>query len=259
MTFVRIEGGEFTMGSPEGDKDAENDEKPQHKVRISPFLLGVTEVTQAQYVAVVGNNPSWYSSTGGGSEMVAGRSTARLPVEQVSWLDAVRFCNALSKRDRLKAYYDIAGDNVQVPSAQAPGYRLPTEAEWEYACRWRTTTNYPVGDGPSKLGDHAWYRDNSGGVTHPVGQKAPNGFGLYDMHGNVYEWCWDSYDGAYYKRSPVNDPPGASGASGRVVHGGSWGSEPRECRSADRNGNAPSVRCGNLGFRLALGLGQSGR
>jgi len=135
MEFVRIEGDEFMMGSPDGNKDISGDEKPPHKVRISPLYLGVTEVTQAQYQAVTGNNPSWFSSTGGGRAEVAGGSTDRLPVEQVSWLDAIRFCNALSKKDGKSAYYHIAGKNVQVPNPKGPGYRLPTEAEWEYACR----------------------------------------------------------------------------------------------------------------------------
>ncbi len=219
MAFVRLEGGEFMIGSSADDTDARDAEKPQHKVRISPLYVGVTEVTQEQYQAVMGNNPSWFSSTGGGKEMVAGRTTGPLPVEQVSWLDAVRFCNSLSRNDGLAAYYDIAGDNVQVPNPKGSGYRLPTEAEWEYACRAGTPTNYSFGDDPSKLGDYALYRDNSGGVTHPVGQKRPSNFGLYDMHGNVWEWCWDWYDDAYYGRSPVDDPPGGAGASHRVIRG----------------------------------------
>jgi len=149
MTFVRIEGREFMTGSPPDDNAAQNDEKPQHKVRISPFLLGVTEVTQAQYMAVMANNPSRFSSTGGGGEMVAGRPTDRLPVEQVSWLDAVRFCNSLSKKDGLNPYYDISGENVRVRNPKGPGYRLPTEAEWEYACRAGKSTRYSFGDDPS--------------------------------------------------------------------------------------------------------------
>jgi len=257
MAFVRIEGGEFRMGSPDHDLAAEDDEKPQHRVRISPFLLGVTEVTQAQYVAVMGTNPSHFCKDGGGKDRVAGQATDRFPAEQVSWLDAVAFCNALSKRDGLKAYYDIAGDNVRVPSAKAPGYRLPTEAEWEYACRAGATTEFSFGDDPRELKQYAWYGPNSSGTTHVVGQKAPNGFGLYDMHGNVWEWCWDGYDGAYYKRSPVDNPPGASGPADRVIRGAGWDRDPRFCRSAGRVRFSPVIRSIHLGFRVARV--QSGR
>ncbi len=258
MTLKLIPAGEFLMGSPDSDTDAENDEKPPHKVRISPFYLGVTEVTQEQYRAVMGKNPSCFSSTGGGKEIVGGRSTDRLPAELVSWIDAIEFCNASSKKDRLKAYYNITGVDVRVADVTGSGYRLPTEAEWEYACRAGKTTKYSFGDDPSELGEYAWHSGNSGGMTHPVGQKRPNTLGLYDMHGNVWEWCWDGYDGAYYGRSPVDDPPGASGALDRVGRGGSWDYEPRYCRSADRSWSVPARRVVNLGFRLAQGLAQRG-
>ena len=256
MEFVRIKGGEFTMGSPGSDADAEPDEKPQHKVRISPFYLGMTEVTQEQYLKVTGRNPSEFSPTGGGRLKVAGQSTARHPVENVSWLDAIKFCNALSKKDVLEEYYKIDGDEVRVPNKSGAGYRLPTEAEWEYACRAGTTTRYSFGDDPRELGEYAWY-DASCGMTHPVGQQRPNALGLYDMHGNVWEWCWDGYDVAYYAQSPVDDPPETAGASLRVIRGGSWNDGPSYCRSADRYGYAPRRRNSYLGFRLALGL--SGR
>ncbi len=257
MEFVRIEPGEFTMGLPNADKEAEADEKPPHRVRISPFYLGMTEVTQGQYAAVMRNNPSHFSQTGGGIGQVFGQPTDRLPVENVSWLDAIKFCNALSKKDVLKAYYEIAGENVRVPNKSASGYRLPTEAEWEYACRAGTTTRYSFGDDPRELGGYAWHSGNSGGMTHPVGQRRRNAFGLYDMHGNVWEWCWDLYDSAYYARSPVDDPPGASGGSLRVFRGGCWGYDPGRCRSARCNGCAPGYRYSDVGFRLALG--RSGR
>jgi len=253
MTFVRIEGGEFVMGSPPSDQDAENDEKPQHKVPISPFYLGATEVTQAQYLAVMKTNPSWFSLTGGGSAKIAHQSTAKHPAEQVSWFDAIRFCNGLSEKEGIPTYYHVAGDNVEARDARGPGYRLPAEAEWEYACRAGATTKYFFGDDPAKLGDYAWYTRNSGGTTHPVGKKRPNAFGLYDMQGNVWEWCWDRYDDTYYKRSAVDDPLGTSGASRRVGRGGCWNGEPRSCRSTDRNGYAPGDRGGDLGFRVALG------
>jgi len=261
MALNLIPAGEFMMGSPNNDADAETDEKPQHNVRISPFYLGVNEVTQEQYRAVTGNNPSWFSSTGDGRGTVAGRSTDRLPVENVLWLDAVRFCNTLSQKEGRKPFYEIDGEKVQVPDWSGTGYRLPTEAEWEYACRTGRTTKYSFGDDPAELGQYAWYDGNSkingNWCTHPVGQKRPNAFGLFDMHGNVWEWCWDGYNGAYYGRSPVDDPPGALGASHRVFRGGCWGIKPRYLRSAHRGWSVPAGRSGALGFRLALS--QSGR
>jgi len=257
MEFVRIKAGEFMMGSPDGDTEAENDEKPQHTVRISPFYLGVTEVTQAQYLKVMGNNPSSYSSTGDGKQKVAGQSTARHPVESITWLDAIKLGNSLSKTDGLDAYYELAGDDIRVPNERGAGYRLPTEAEWEYACRAGTTTRYSFGDDASRLGEYAWDPDNSGGMTHAVSQRRPNAFGLYDMLGNVREWCWDNYDSAYYGRSPVDDPPGPSRAADRVIRGGALWYGPRFCRSADRGRCAPGSRHDFLGFRLALS--QSGR
>jgi formylglycine-generating enzyme required for sulfatase activity len=202
------------------------------------------------------NNPSHFSSTGDRKEQVAGQPTDRHPVENVSWLEAIRFCNALSKRDRVKAYYDIVGDKVDVPNLTSRGYRLPTEAEWEYACRAGTTTKFWFGDDPSELDKYAWYAWNSDSKTHPVGLKQAN-FGLYDMLGNVREWCWDRYDADYYRQSPVEDPQGPTDASLRVLRGGGWGSDPRYCRSADRIESAPGNRYFNAGFRLALG--QSGR
>jgi formylglycine-generating enzyme required for sulfatase activity/serine/threonine protein kinase len=252
LELVRIEGGEFLMGSPATDRDAEDDERPQHRVRISSFYLGVTEVTQEQYLTVMGNFPSWFSSSGGGKDAVAGRPTGQLPVEQVTWFDAVAFCNVLSEKDGLDAYYDIRGDDVRIRDPRGPGYRLPTEAEWEYACRAGTSTRYCLGDDPSGLGDFAWYRGNSSGLTHLVRQRAQNKFGLYDMHGNVWEWCWDGYDGAYYGRSRPADPPGPSPAAYRMGRGGGWSTAPGSCRSAARSRNAPTYRYRDLGFRLAL-------
>jgi len=257
MAFVRIKGGEFMMGSPDDDKEARNDEKPQHKVRISPFYLGVTEVTQEQYHKLTGNNPSWFSSNGGGRRVVAGRSTGRLPVEQVSWFDAVRYCNALSDKDALTAYYEIASGYVRVHDPNGSGYRLPTEAEWEYACRAGTKPKFSFGDDPSMLGECAWYCENSRGMTHAVRLKRPNAFGLYDMHGNVLEWCEDWFADDYYKRSPVTDPVCSTEAAARVIRGGSWDSVPLFCRSAIRIRVAPAIRRSLLGFRVARG--QSGR
>jgi formylglycine-generating enzyme required for sulfatase activity len=175
----------------------------------------------------MGQNPSHFKGSG------------ELPVETVSWLDAVKFCNTLSQREGLRPFYQIDGKKVGVPDWSGTGYRLPTEAEWEYACRAESTTRYSFGDDEARLGDFGWFYGNSENKTHSVGQKQPNGFELYDMQGNVWEWCWDVYDADYYKRSPVDDPPGFAGAAFRVIRGGGWGSDPRDVRSADRDRDAP--------------------
>jgi formylglycine-generating enzyme required for sulfatase activity len=212
MSFVTIPAGTFMMG--EGGE--------AHQVTLTKgFELGVYEVTQEQYEKVMGSTSSHFKGP-------------QNPVETVSWDDAVEFCRKLSA----------------LPAEQSAGYvyRLPTEAEWEYAGRAGTTTKYSFGDSESELGDYAWYRDNSGGTTHPVGQKKPNAWGLYDMHGNVYEWCQDWY-GAYPSGS-VTDPTGAASGSDRVHRGGSWFHNSDYCRSADRNRYAPDNRYIALGFRV---------
>ncbi|HKI18297.1 MAG TPA: SUMF1/EgtB/PvdO family nonheme iron enzyme, partial [Isosphaeraceae bacterium] len=240
MVLVRNEPGKFLMGSPDSDKDAEDDEKPRHRVRITrSFYLGKYEVTQAEYEAMMGDNPSRF------------KGKPKNPVENVSWLDAVRFCNQLSEREGLKPFYGISGETVQVPDWNGTGYRLPTEAEWEYACRAGTATRYSFGDDEASLGEFCWFVGNSGARTQEVGQKRANGIGLHDMHGNVWEWCWDWYSADYYKEPPVDDPRGPSQASGRVVRGGSWNGLPRNVRSAYRIRDAPGVRNIVLGFRVA--------
>jgi formylglycine-generating enzyme required for sulfatase activity len=265
------------MGSTDDDKDARSDEKPEREVRISrPFYLGVFEVTQAQYRDVTGQNPSYFASTGDGKNAIAGQLTDQHPVEMVSWLDAVRFCNTLSEREGLKPFYEIDGDNVQVPNWDGTGYRLPTEAEWEYTCRAGSRTSYSFGD---DVKGHAWLADNSGrelwdsgrfwieinndsskyldGIqrrgccTHPVGQKIANGFGLYDMHGNVWEWCWDWYDAECYKQMLNNTPTGPPAGTDRVLRGGSFSNGPANLRSAVRFRSVPANRYRDLGFRLA--------
>jgi formylglycine-generating enzyme required for sulfatase activity len=242
MKLVLIPAGEFLMGSPDSDKDAEPQEKPQHRVRITrPFYLGATEVTQGQYRAVSGENPSHY------------KSSDDLPVEMVSWNDAIAFCNRLSEREGLKPFYKLSA----LEESSGDGYRLPTEAEWEYACRAGSTTRFSFGDDDASLEEYGWFLGNSDVKTHPVGQKRANAFGLYDMHGNDWEWCWDGYDKDYYRQSPGADPLGPSQAAGRVIRGGSWAYDPRSGRSANRNSNAPGYRKYTLGFRVARV--QSGR
>jgi formylglycine-generating enzyme required for sulfatase activity len=230
MKLTLIPAGEFMMGSPDSDRRAGSAEKPQHQVRITkPFYLGVTEVTQGQYEKVMGKNPSRFKESG-----------LDAPVEMVSWDDAQEFCRKLSELSEEKK----AGRH----------YRLPTEAEWEYACRAGSAKKYCYGDDESRLVDYAWYGKNSDGKTHQVGRKKPNAWGLYDMHGNVWEWCADRYDRDYYAKSPRDDPIGPSEGSFRVFRGGGpgWGREV--CRSACRPDSraAPGFRHFVLGLRVSL-------
>jgi formylglycine-generating enzyme required for sulfatase activity len=241
MKLVLLPAGEFPMGSPDSDPDAYADEKPQHRVRITrPFYMGATEVTQGQYQAATGANPSQL------------KGSDDLPVETVSWLDAINYCNALSRKEGLTPFYRVQGETVEVPDWNVLGYRLPTEAEWEYACRAGSTTRYSFGDRAASLVAFASYYGDRGGQTHPVGQKRPNALGLYDMHGNVWEWCWDGYEANYYSKEPTEaDPLGPSQAASRVNRGGSWDNAPQGCRSAVRSSLASEGRFSTLGFRVA--------
>ena len=249
-----IPAGEFMMGSTDDDQNADKDEKPQRRVEMSrPFYLGVTEVTQAEYEAVMGANPSWFSSTGGGKDLVARQSTGRHPVEQVSWLDAVAFCNKLCELEGRRPFYRMNGKDVLVIDWNGDGYRLPTEAEWEYACRAWTTSRYSFGDEDARANEFGWFGNNAGGRTHPAGEKRPTVFGLFDMHGNVWEWCGDWYGEKYYANGPAGDPRGTGEASSRVIRGGGWVLEPRNARSANRGRGVPGYRNSSLGFRVARG------
>jgi formylglycine-generating enzyme required for sulfatase activity len=242
MYLALIPAGEFLMGAPDSDKDARDDEKPQHRVQISqPFFLGICPVTQAAYRAVTGTDPSYF------------RGPDDLPVEQVSWDAAIAFCNTLSEREGMDPYYPTgAGSEPQSSSSSGrEGYRLPTEVEWEYAARAGSTTRYGFGNRAAKLGEYAWFDGNSQRETHPVCQKQPNAFGLFDMQGNVWEWCWDGYDAAYYTHSPAVDPAGPSEASHRVCRGGSWLYSPQLLRLTTRAWHTPGFRDYNIGFRLA--------
>jgi formylglycine-generating enzyme required for sulfatase activity len=258
MKLVLIPAGEFMMGAADGEPEAEDREKPQHRVRISrPFYLGAHEVTQRQYWDVTGTNPSWFSADGGGKDKVAGNETGGYPVEQVSWFDAVSFCNKLSEKEGLTLRYALEGDRVELRTGT--GYRLPTEAEWEYACRAGTETPFAFGPRLSQteanfngLGTYnGSARGTSGVVTTVVGSYRPNAFGLYDMHGNVSEWCWDGYEGEDYAGSASVDPAVEPNASTqRVSRGGSWSIDPQCARSAYRIGNDPAARHAGQGFRV---------
>ncbi len=191
-------------------------------------------MTQAEYEKVMGTTPSYFSMGGRGADHVSGKDTSRHPVETASWEDVTEFCKRLSAKE-------------------GKTYRLPTEAEWEYACRAGTTTLYCFGDDPASLGEFAWYYRNAGGKTHPVGEKKRNAWGLHDMHGNVYEWCADWYGKDYYAGSPPDDPPGPDGASHRVIRGGSGMVGARDCRAAYRLALplGPGDTANTLGFRVA--------
>jgi eukaryotic-like serine/threonine-protein kinase len=249
---VRIEAGDFLRGSPDSDRDAQDDEKPQKRVTLShPFLLAKTKVTQALFQRVTGKNPSAFSADGAFKDKVRDVDTSEHPVESVRWIEAVEFCNKLSERDGLEPYYRTEGTTVTVNGGD--GWRLPTEAEWEYACRAGTDTRWSFGDDAKKLGDYAWFAGNSDGTTHPVGQKKPSHWGLYDMHGDVPEWCWDRYDAKSYQRDHVIDPTGAASGEQRVYRGGGRNDDAAQTRSASRQslGVAYGGVLTHVGLRVA--------
>jgi formylglycine-generating enzyme required for sulfatase activity len=220
LELVLVPAGRFKMGSPVTEKDRADDEK-QHWVMITrPFYLGKHEVTQELWEKVMGANPSYFKG-------------AKNPVETVSWDDCQEFlkkANSLGKGQ----------------------CRLPTEAEWEWACRAGTRTRFCSGDADDALADYAWLDANSSNTTHPVGEKKPNAWGLHDLHGNAWEWCADWYGEYPGGRMPAQDPGGPATGSGRVLRGGSWFNYPRSCRSADRGRGDPAVRNENLGLRVVL-------
>ena len=232
MTFILLPAGTFTMGSPSSEPGRDSAEGPQHQVTLTqPFYMQQTEVTQAQWEAVMGSNPSYFSGC------------PTCPVEEVSWDDAQDYIVQMNLR----------GEGT---------YGLPTEAQWEYAYRAGSTTAFyngaitePEGNDPN-LDVIGWYNYNSGDETHAVAGKAPNAWGLYDMGGNVYEWCQDWYSSSYYDSSPSTDPAGPSSGSMRVVRGGSWANRADTCRAANRNRKSPDIRYTYRGFRLILSPGQ---
>ena len=227
--MLAIPGGAFDMGSPEGENGNDN-ERPVHRVTVSPFWMAETPVTVAQYHGVLGEAFS--------------RGEARLPKVNVSWAEAVDWCNALSDHEGLRRAY--AGKDL-VPDAE--GYRLPTEAEWEYACRAGTTTPWWSGLGEAALANVAWYAANAGGKVYPVAEKQrPNPWGLHDMHGNVWDWCHDWYGS--YDATAQQDPTGPQTGVWRVFRGGSFWDVARRVRSARRSGSDPAFRRVYLGFRV---------
>ena len=223
FTMIAVEGGAFSMGgaTSEQGSDADSDERPVHSVTLSDYYIGETEVTQELWQAVMGNNPSYYSGY------------PQRPVEYVSWNDCQEFITKLN---------NLTGKN----------FRLPTEAEWEYAARGGNKSKGYKYSGSNTVGDVAWYDSNSISRTHDVKTKQANELGIYDMSGNVYEWCQDWYNSSYYSSSPENNPTGPTSGSSRVLRGGSWDSDARFCRVSSRRSDDPDFRDDSLGFRLAL-------
>ena len=216
FTMIGVEGGTFQMGSTTGDSD----EKPVHEVKVSPFSIGQTEVTQELWEAVMGTNPSNWKGL-------------KLPVEKVSWNDCQTFITKLNQ---------MTGKT----------FRLPTEAEWEYAARGGTKSKGYTYSGSNTIDDVAWYTSNSGSKTHEVATKLANELGIYDMSGNVWEWCQDLYSDTYYSSSVINNPTGPTSGSIRVFRGGSWINFATDCRVAFRNWITPTSTDDFLGLRLAL-------
>src|SRR5262245_50854219 len=228
---VRSPPGEFVMGSPTEETGRDPDEGPQTRVIISRGLwIGKFEVTQGEYQKVMGTNPS------------NGTGDANRPVERVSWFEAVEYCKKLNQ---------ACEDQAKLPDGYA--YRLPTEAEWEYACRAGATTRFSYGEdrNATQLSDYAWFTRNSDSMTHPVGAKQPNRWGLFDLHGNVWEWCLDRWEDSLRVGTITNSATVATGTL-RVARGGSWLYEAKACRSANRDDYGPWDRCSDIGFRVVL-------
>ena len=220
MEFVSIPAGTFTMGGDWDKEQADENELPKHAVTFeSAFYIGKVTVTQSQWAALMDINPSQFIGDD-------------LPVETVSHNDAGEFIRRLNETE------------------QTDTYRLPTEAEWEYAARAGSENTYCFGPGRMKLPDYAWYKNNSDKQTHPVGQLRPNDWGLFDMHGNVHEWCSDWYDRNYYAASPGKSPEGPPSGLARVLRGGDWGSDDWYCRCAIRSLSSPDRRSPRVGFRV---------
>ena len=251
MEFVYIPGGEFWMGCGERETECSDDEKPRHQARVNGFWMGKYEVTQAQWEKVMGNNPSKFEG-------------ADRPVEQVTWNDAQAFLKKLNathpsplprgEQRETSLSGGVGGGSSPFGRGEGWVFRLPSEAEWEYAARAGTQTAYSFGDDPSQLGDYAWFGGNSGRETHPVGKKQPNAFGLYDMHGNVWEWVADTYHDNYDGAPNDGSIWGSLGdGKTKVLRGGSWFLNPNNCRSASRNRLGLDGWFNYIGARVVVG------
>lgn len=238
IEMVRIPAGWFEMGSQDGSAD----ETPRHRVFIDAFLMDRCEVTQAMYSEFPLPDPSHFKDP-------------QRPVEQINWTDALAYCNERSLAEALTPCYDIETGECDF---EANGYRLPTEAEWEYACRAGTETEHAYGKGEGTLQTGAWYKANAPQKTQPVAGKRANAWGLYDMHGNVKEWCHDYYGESFYQESPDKNPRGPEQGSERVIRGGGWDSTADSCRSAyrasDASLNDTCLASDSIGFRCVRNM-----
>ena len=243
IEMVVIPAGRFTMGSDSGEED----QSPAHEVEIDEFLIDRYETTQKHYTALMFVNGSKFK----GDDR---------PAEMTSWVDAAMYCNARSEAEGLQPCYN----EDTTCNYDADGYRLPTEAEWEYACRAGNQADYSFGSDPRLLNGNGWFKENAAKETHPVGKKKPNAWGLHDMHGNVAEWCSDMYDKKYYQKSPTKNPHGPEEGEMYVVRGGSWASSAQACRSATRAADNPGFADAcfpreTLGFRCVKRVSKSAR
>jgi formylglycine-generating enzyme required for sulfatase activity len=242
--FVRVEGGSFQMGTASGGND---NERPVHTVMVKSFSIGKYEVTQKEWYEVMGTTVRQQRDMRDRSWSLYGEGD-NYPMYYVNWYEVVEYCNKRSLKEGLTPAYRGSGDNITC-DWNANGYRLPTEAEWEFAAKGGTkeyiTTEY---SGSNSVGAVAWYDGNSGSSTHPVGTKAANSLGIYDMSGNVWEWCWDWYGS--YSSGSLTDPRGAVSGASRVERGGSWYNSAADVRSASRYSHTPSYRYSGIGFRL---------
>ena len=264
MKLVVIPPGTFMMGRPTIETTISSHET-QHEVTLTrAFLMSTHEITQAQFKSLMGRNPSSFNAS------KVGQNTDNFPVEKVTWYDCVEYSNKLSEKESLSPFYRITNiergrdgqltnADVTIPDRDGKGYRLPTEAEWEYACRAGTTSPFHFGKvstgKDSNINGNYPYGTKTKGPylerTISVGSYAPNAFGLFDMHGNVWEWCEDWYVSEYYQRSPKSDPVATNEQSGRVLRGGSWFGNAWNTQSANRYRGAPDIRSDDRGFRVS--------
>jgi sulfatase modifying factor 1 len=244
LQLKKVDGGTFMMGSKDDNRIAENDEQKQHKVNISSFQINKLEVTVWEWKDYCKKikkkmplKPVWGWNDNN-------------PITNITWFDAVNYCNWLSNHDGLKPAYTVAGPNYNCDFT-ANGYRLPTEAEWEFAAKGGNKSKGFIFSGSNTVTDVAWFVKNSNGKPHSVGTKMPNELGIYDMNGNVWEWCWDWYNKDYYKNEDGNNPTGPIRGDKKSVRGGSWDSQINYLRTANRISTSPERTNEFYGFRIA--------